>query len=128
MFFGGTEINFLGFKISEGKVEPGEKTEAIEYISVPKNVQEVPRFLGLAGYYRLLIVKYAEEAAPLTKLTKKEQGFCWKIEQQKAFSKLKSMLCEKPVLMMLVRMQMPKDCLDCYCREKMKSIYTWCTL
>jgi hypothetical protein len=49
------------------------------------NVFEVQQFLGFCNYYRRLISKYSEKAELLTKLTKKDEPFVWKAEQQLAF-------------------------------------------
>ena len=50
-------------------------TDATEAFPVPKT-KDVRAFLGLTGYYRKFIPKYATLAAPLTELTKKQQPNC----------------------------------------------------
>jgi hypothetical protein len=52
------KIHYLGHIISEDGigVDP-EKIEAIREWSAPKNVTEVRSFMGLAGYYRIFILK-----------------------------------------------------------------------
>ena len=67
---------------------------------VPTSVKEVRSFLGLAGYYRRFIKDYAEKAAPLHALTKKNQRFQWTHETQGAFELLKQALSTPPILAM----------------------------
>ena len=62
---------------------------------VPTSVKEVRSFLGLAGYYSRFIRDYAEKAAPLHALTKKNQRFQWTHETQRAFELLKQALFEE---------------------------------
>lgn len=44
---------------------------AVESFAVPQTKKQVRAFQGLTGFYRKFIPKYAELAAPLTDLTKK---------------------------------------------------------
>ena len=43
-------------------------------------------------------MRFSEVAGPLTLLTKKDQPFIWGDAQQKAFDRLKQLLCTAPVL------------------------------
>jgi len=56
--------------------------------------------LGLAGYFRRFIVKYAVIAAPLLHLTGKDIPYQWGDEQEESFQNLKNKLCEEPVVRM----------------------------
>jgi hypothetical protein len=61
-------------------------------------VRGIRAFLGLAGFYRRLIPKFAEIAKPLTELTKKDFPFRWGERQETAFSTLKRALTSEQVL------------------------------
>ena len=61
-------------------------------------VKDVRSYLGFANYYRCFISKYAEIAAPLTYLTKKDVEMHWGPPQQQAFQQLKDALCDAPML------------------------------
>ena len=50
--------------------------------SFPRTVSELKSFLGAIGYYRKFINNFAQEAAPLTKLLKKNRKYEWNEEQQ----------------------------------------------
>lgn len=74
--FGKTKIDFLGYIVSEEGLKPGaRKVSAIRDFPEPRNVHEVRRFLGLSGFFRRFIPKYAIIAKPLTDLTKKNCKF-----------------------------------------------------
>jgi hypothetical protein len=83
---------------SEGiKPDPG-KTEVIRKWEIPRCVRDVRSFMGICGYYRRFVEKFADIARPLYRLTEKEVGFMWNEEAQQAFILLKERLCEAPVL------------------------------
>ena len=63
-----------------------------------KNVKGVRQFLGLEGYYRRFIKDFRRIAKPLTKLLQKNEVFQWTEDAEKAFSKLKEILCTAPIL------------------------------
>ena len=65
---------------------------------VPKDVKEIKQFLGLTGYYRKFVPRFADISRPLTELTKKEMKFLWTPECQNSFELLKSYLCGEPIL------------------------------
>ena len=52
-------------------------------------MKEIKQFLGLTGYYRKFIPRFADISRPLTTLTKKDK---------KSFNLLKETLCGEPVL------------------------------
>ena len=63
---------FLGCVIStKGVSVDPEKIEVMVTGKPPKNVSEVRRFLGLAGYYKKFIEGFSRIATPLTKLIRK---------------------------------------------------------
>ena len=65
---------------------------------VPKNMKEVKQFLGLTGYYRKFVPRFADISRILTMLTKKDKTFEWTPACQKSFDLLKETLCGEPVL------------------------------
>ena len=93
------KVNFLGHVVSATGIEPDpSKTERIKCYPCPVDVTSLRRFLGLASYYRRFVPKFAEVAAPLHKLTKKDVPFRWTRECKSAFEKLKLALTTTPVL------------------------------
>lgn len=93
------KVTFLGHVLEGGLVRPSEeKTEAIRTYPQPKNVKQVMSFLGLAGFFRRFVPGFSLLAKPLSDLTRAEVVFVFGKEQIAAFSALKTMLCDKPVL------------------------------
>jgi hypothetical protein len=92
-------VEFLGHVVEEGKIRMDpKKVEAVQKWPTPKSTTEVRGFLGLAGYYRKFIHKFAAIAAPLTDLTKKTPNFVWTERAKIAFNKLKEAMVTAPVL------------------------------
>ena len=98
--FGRQSVEFLGHVItSSGVTMEPSKVNAILTWPIPTKISEVRSFLGLAGYYRRFIPKFAALTAPLTGLLKKDQHFVWSTIQQRAFDALKQVLMTQPVLL-----------------------------
>lgn len=93
------QIGFLGHMLSPTGVstEP-QKISAVREWGVPTSVTDVRAFLGLAGYYRRFVDKFAELSAPLTDLLKNDTDFVWDSQAQASFDQLKQALTSAPVL------------------------------
>ena len=65
---------------------------------VPNSTKEIKQFLGLTGYYRKFVPRFADISRPLMTLTKKDAKFEWTSACQKSFELLKEALCCEPVL------------------------------
>lgn len=93
------EILYLGHDISsEGVLPDPQKIEVLKNWQIPKNVEEVVRFVAFANYYRKFIRNFAYLVLPLTRLTKKNTPFVWNEECQSSFDKLKTIISSPPVL------------------------------
>ena len=93
------KCTFLGHTISaDGTTCERQKVEAIQEWPEPRNVSEVRSFLGTCSYYRKFVPNYADLAAPLTNLTRKNQKFEWSTACQEAFDLLKKALTTSPIL------------------------------
>ena len=77
-----SHIQYLGHLISGEGIKPlPEKLESIKEMP-PK---EVKQFLGLIGYYRKFVPRFANVARPLTNLTRLDQPFEWSDKCQASF-------------------------------------------
>ena len=94
-----SKIHYLGHLISADETTPlPDRLDVIKNMPVPTDVKEIKQLLGLTGYYRKFIPRFADISRPLTQLMKKEMKFVWTLECQKSFELLKSFLCGEPIL------------------------------
>ena len=113
-----TEATFAGRRVGPDGIKPDlTKLTALVEWKIPKDLQNLLSFLGLAGHLRHLIKGYATMAQPLTDLarnldlpklkgkaayTRAMKGFSlgdlWKKEHDLAFLRLKIALTSEPVL------------------------------
>ena len=97
-------VNFLGHVLTEAGVEvQPEKVSAVQNWPTPRNLTELRSFVGLCSYYHRFISEFANVAAPLRELTRKNARFIWGPEQDRAFHLLKEKLTAAPIL------GMPRD-------------------
>ena len=92
------QVTYLGHVFCAASVTPDEtKVKAVMEWPTPSSTTEVRQFLGLASYYRKFICHFSDIAAPLHKLTQKDNPFCWTADCEAAFRTLKSKLTSAPV-------------------------------
>ena len=92
-------IQYFGHLVSEDGFEPlPEKLESIRKMPAPRTAKEVKQFLGLIGYYRKFVPRFADISRPLTKLTHHNVVFEWTDQCSKAFNHLRELLMKYPIL------------------------------
>lgn len=93
------ELTFLGHVVNiHGITTDLSKVEAIRAYPVPRNIKEVQRFLGLAGWYHRFVPNFSRIAEPINSLKKKGRAFHWSPQCQRAFEQLKAYLTSPPIL------------------------------
>lgn len=93
------QIVYLGHTVSSRGVQPNpEKIRAICNYPPPKDVTELQRFLGMAGYYRRFIPNYATLMKPLTQLLRKSVTFNWNDACQTSFAQLLDLMSSELLL------------------------------
>lgn len=98
-YFYETEIEYLGFKISQEGIMPlDDKIEAIKQLAVPRNVSELRSLLGAISYYRMFIRNISDILSPLYSLLKKGSEFLWSEECNVAFNLVKEHLMSDNIL------------------------------
>jgi len=85
------EVDFLGFRIVCGKGVrmADDKLQAIRDLQPPKRIRDLRGLLGVMGFYMGFIPHFADTAAPLTELLKKDEPWVWNDRRQRAFEELK---------------------------------------
>ncbi|KAE8244675.1 hypothetical protein A4X13_0g6376 [Tilletia indica] len=120
--FGVPSLTLLGRKVSGAGVAVwGDRAKAVQDLSPPKTLRDLYHVLGLFGYYRMFIDRFAAIAEPLTRLTRgwryesvgdrtrlvrkdgtpataEHELLAWTDEQQSSFERLKSAVASPPVL------------------------------
>ena len=92
-------VTYLGHKITDKGIYPDEsKFDTIKNYPLPKNADDVRRFVAFCNYYRKFIRSFAEIANPLNNLLKKGSMFCWSKECQYAFDTLRRNLASPNIL------------------------------
>nr|KAG5702247.1 hypothetical protein BaRGS_030602 [Batillaria attramentaria]KAG5708459.1 hypothetical protein BaRGS_026186 [Batillaria attramentaria] len=104
LFF--NKLRYLGHLVTpEGILPDPDKVSAVTNWQEPTSEKDLRAFLGLTGYYRRFVPKYAQVAAPLHALLNKTQGSGrrkgltgWNQHCSEAFQELKRRLTTAPVL------------------------------
>jgi transposase InsO family protein len=92
-------INYLGFNISQHCIKPIESNIIkITSFPLPQTKRQLKKFIGLTGFYRHLVPRYADKVAPLTKLTHFKTQFVWSEECKNAFDDLQKFFFNQPFL------------------------------
>jgi hypothetical protein len=97
--FAKSSVEYLGHRIDRNGISPTDKNiEKIKNLQVPNNASMCKSFLATVGFYRRMVPNFAGIAVPITQLLKKNIKFFWNEEQDAAYSRLKQILCQAPVI------------------------------
>ena len=94
-----THVQYLGHLVSGKGIKPlPTKLESVKKMPATTTPKEIKQFLGLVGYYRKFIPRFADIASPMTNLTKQDVSFEWTLQCQASFEMLKDALITSPIL------------------------------
>jgi hypothetical protein len=75
-FFGNTEVNYLGFRLTPESIKPGkDKLKAVAKAKIPETKEEIKSFVGLCNFFRTHIKDFARISKPLNKATRKDSEY-----------------------------------------------------
>ena len=94
-----TQLRYLGHVVSSSGIQTDpRKVAAVEDMTIPTCIAEVETFLGKTGYYQRFIPDYADIAAPLMRMKRKEANFQMGPDEIAAVALLKKALVSAPIL------------------------------
>lgn len=94
-----TDIDFLGYNISENGVTPIAKNiKKIVGFQTPRTKRQLKCFLSCCSFYRNLIPNYSELAGELEELTSEKRTFKWTDTAEIKFRQLQSKFFQKPIV------------------------------
>lgn len=92
-------VRYLGYLVDKDGLRPDpEKVRPVLDFPAAKNVKQLRRFLGMAGWYRRFLGSFAETTRPLAKLMRKDTPWKWGQEQEDAVTAIKTALTTAPAL------------------------------
>jgi len=93
------KVRYLGYTISGTGLETNDdKVEAIVNAPVPTDVTSLQSFLGCVNFYNRFLPDVSSVLKPLNSLLRKGAQWDWSHDCQKAFTRVKDMLVQAPVL------------------------------
>ena len=97
--FNKAELRFLGHIVGAAgvRVDPG-KTALLDNWPVPKDVNALRSFLGMADHFRRFVKDYAKTSVPLVNLLSAKRVWKWDNACQQAFESVRHALTHSPVL------------------------------
>lgn len=96
---GMSEIHYFGHILSSDglKPDPG-KIEAIREMEAPRNKNELQTILGMVNYLARFAPNLSSLTSPMRQLLARDVEFAWDKPQSEAFSKIKEVITEAPML------------------------------
>ena len=94
-----TSVSYMGDIFSaQGLAADPEKVKAVSQMQCPTDVQGVQRVLGVANNLAKFTPKQSAVCEPLRRLLDKDSVFDWLPQQEAAFSRMKELITQAPVL------------------------------
>ncbi|KAG2862414.1 hypothetical protein PC119_g5854 [Phytophthora cactorum] len=84
-------------RTSNVRANPAKVKSIVEW-PIPKNQQDLRKWLGFANYLHKNSANNAEMARPLSNLLKKDAPWCWEVEHDEAFQVVNESLLRAPIL------------------------------
>lgn len=94
-----TSVNYLGHVLSENGIKPDpKKIKAIKEFAVPKNREDLQRFLGMITYLAKFTPHLSDLTHSLRQLLKRDSVWIWDENMEQDFTKIKQVIIQAPCL------------------------------
>ncbi|KAJ9564818.1 hypothetical protein OSB04_000784 [Centaurea solstitialis] len=94
-----SERKFLGYLVTQRGIEASlEQVKAITEIQSPRNVKEVQKLTGCVAALTRFISRSSDKCHLFYNVLRKNQGFLWTYEHEKALQELKQYMTSPPLL------------------------------
>ena len=94
-----SEVPFMGHLLTaNGIVTDPNKVRAIKDMPTPTDVISLKRFRGMVNYLSKFLPNLSSVSEPLRRLEAKDAEWCWLPVHDAAVQKIKSLVCDSPVL------------------------------
>ena len=94
-----TEVKFMGHVVTNQGLKPDpDKVKAVEAMPRPTYKKELSSLLGFVNYLSKFFPRLSEVAQPLQELTAKEAQYLWSPQHEAAFTDIKQLVSNHPVL------------------------------
>ena len=94
-----TSVSYMGHIFSaQGLAADLEKIKAVSLMQCSTDVQGIQRLLGIANYLAKFTPKLSTVCEPLQRLLDKDSVFDWLPQHETAFSRIKELITQGPVL------------------------------
>ena len=92
-------VTFFGTVYNADGTHPDhQKVHAVHQMPPPETPSQLQQFLGMVTYLSPFIPSLSTHTAPLWELLKKDSEFIWDISYQKAFDRIKELVCKDTTL------------------------------
>lgn len=93
------KVSFMGHVITSKGLKPDpKKVKAVEEMPRPTSKKELSSLLGFVNYLSKFLPRLTKVAKPLQELTFKEARFLWSPQHETAFSDIKQLVVNNPLL------------------------------
>ena len=92
-------MDFIGHLLTVRGLKPGpKKVEAIIKLPTPKSKEDIERLNGIVNYLAKLLPRLSHLMEPLRRLTQTGVEWHWEDGKEKAFSEVKHLVTQAPIL------------------------------
>ena len=93
------EVSYMGHRLTVKGLSPcPEKIKAVAEMERPKDIAGVQRLIGVVTYLAKFLPRLSTVCEPMRRLTDKEAVFDWLPQHEEAFTQIKKLITNAPIL------------------------------